>query len=98
MVSTTFVCLEGALFGYCDEGKHELTDAQKKAREIVLSVVKDRYPSYRSIPEFNDDAMRTKEEVMEVLKLSIIRVETGGDEDEIGEEDFENLLEFMDSK
>lgn len=94
------VCLEGALFGYCDANTHGLTDAQKKARDLVLTVIQERYKDRRgrpfeSIPAFNDASERTKQEIQEVIKLAIIRLETGGDE-EIDEEDFEDLLEFMD--
>jgi hypothetical protein len=92
----TFVCLEGGLFGYCDQNKHGLTDAQKQARDACLEVIKDRYQGrFWSIPTFNDEPGRTQEEVQEVIKLAIIRLETTGGEAS-DEEDFDDLLDFID--
>ena len=92
-----YVCLEGALFGYCD-AKKGLTAAQDQARAAVLEVIKDRYEGrFNSIPSFNDDPHRTKEEVMEVIKLAIVRLETGeaGGPDVMSDEEIDDLLEFM---
>lgn len=90
------VCLEGALFGYCEPYKHGVTAEQIKARNVCLQIIHERYPAYDSIPAFNDAEERTQDEVMEVIKLGIIRLETGGDEDGLDDEDVEDLLEFMD--
>lgn len=92
----TYVCLEGAMFGYCDQSKHGLTQAQRDARDKVLEVIKDRYPAkfqFWTIPEFNDAPERKQEEVEEVLKLAIIRFET---EDGLNDDEVENLLDFKD--
>jgi hypothetical protein len=92
----TFVCLEGALFGYCDQSKHQLTPSQIEARDTVLSVIRDRYNGkFWSIPEFNDEVGRTEDEVQEVVKLSIIRLETA--EDGLNDEEVEDLLDFKDA-
>lgn len=90
-----YVCLEGALFGYCDSHRNGLglTDAQEKAREVVLKIIRERHNQW-SIPSFNDAPERTKEEIQEVIKLSIIRLETDGD-GEMEDEDVADLLEFM---
>lgn len=95
-----YVCLEGALFGYCEANAHGLTEAQVGAKEACLTIIKERFGrQYGDIPTFNDDRGRTQEEVMEVIKLAIIRLETTGDgEIDPEDEDFDNLLEFMDSK
>lgn len=90
-----YVCLEGALFGYCDSNKHGLTDAQKDARDVVLKIINERYGYYSDIPAFNDARERTKEEVLEVVKLAIIRLETTGD-GEMDEDDFADLLDWAD--
>lgn len=91
-----YVCLEGALFGYCDSVKHGLTDAQASARDIVLQIIRERYNAYDSIPSFNDQLGRTKEEVQEVIKLAIIRLETTGD-GEMDEDDFNDLIEWAET-
>lgn len=94
----TYVCLEGALFGYCSLQEHQLTPAMREARDFVVEVIKDRYEGrFDGIPAFNDRPGRTQEEVEEVTKLALIRAETSGGDDEITDEDFDNLLEFMDS-
>lgn len=93
---TNKVCLEGALFGYCESNKHELSKAQIEARDVVLKIVKERH-GFPTIPEFNDAGDTTKDEVLEVLKLAIIRLETGGDEDGLDDEDVDDLLEFMEA-
>lgn len=93
-----FVCLEGALFGYCDANRHGLTDAQEAARDVVLGVINDRYSKlYHSIPAFNDEPGRTKEEILEVIKLAIIRLETTGD-GEIEDDEFDDILEWADNR
>lgn len=90
-----FVCLEGAIFGYCDSNKHGMTKAQKQARDSVLSVIHDRYNGrFSSIPDFNDQAERTQDEVQEVIKLGIIRLETS-DDDCLTDEEVDDLLDFM---
>lgn len=92
-----YVCLEGALFGYCDSQKHGLTEAQKEARNVVLQIIGERYNNrYADIPSFNDDRGRTKEEIQEVIKLAIIRLETTGD-GEMDEDDFADLLSYKDT-
>jgi hypothetical protein len=80
------VCLEGALFGYCQQPVNGYTKAQIEARDLVLSVIKDRFGDRKigaygeiSIPDFNDHPETVLEEVMEVIKLAIIRDETGYD-------------------
>jgi len=89
----TFVCLEGALYGYCDAGKHQLTKAQIEARDVVLGVIRDRYNGqFATIPDFNDTPGRVQEEIEEVIKLGIIRLETGGDDDYLTDEDVDSLL------
>lgn len=77
----SYVCLEGAIFGFCSLADENMTTAQREARDVCLDVIKDRYDGrYISIPLFNDAAGRTKEEVMEVIKLGIIRLETADDD------------------
>jgi hypothetical protein len=102
-----FVCLEGALFGYCNATKHGLTEAQVRARDLVLEIIKERYgDAFISIPSFNDWPERTKEEIREVIKLAIIREETeelireeAGLSDEVDkimeDEDFDDLMKFI---
>lgn len=93
-----YVCLEGAMFGYCNADQHGLTDAQKKARNVVQQIIDERYPGNYNIPAFNDAQERTQDQVEEVLKLAIIRLETGGDPtDGLPDEEIDDLLEFMDS-
>lgn len=90
-----FVCLEGAIFGYCDSRKHGLTSAQIEARDAVLNVIHERYDGrFSSIPDFNDQAERTQDEVQEVIKLGIIRLETS-DDDCLTDEEVDDLLDFM---
>lgn len=87
-----FVCLEGAVYGFCDEKKHQPTEAQKKAIKILKEIIKENY-GINSIPTFNDDRETTQEAVEEVIKLGMIRLETGGDEED-EDDDFELLEEF----
>lgn len=88
-----YVCLEGALFGYCNAGKHGLTDAQQAARAVIQQIISERHPGHSDIPSFNDQKGRTKDEILEVIKLAIIWLETTGD-GEMDDDDFEDLLEF----
>lgn len=88
------VCLEGALFGYCDQDKHGLTDAQKEARDVVLQLIHERFGKrFHSIPSFNDANDTTKEDVEEVIKLAIIRLETS-DDGYLDDEDIDDLIAF----
>lgn len=101
------VCLEGALFGYCSLTDKQKTPSMLEAEKLVKEIIAERYPKYGGktlsgqpyvdIPSFNDAQERVQEEVEEVVKLALIRAETGGLEDdpEIEDEDFSNLLEFM---
>ena len=90
------VCLEGALFGYCDS---PLTQAQRDATSVVHQILKERFPE-RSItpegrvviPSFNDNPETTKDEVMEVLKLAIIRIETSDSLEEALADDVEEMF------
>lgn len=91
---TTYVCLEGAVYGYCDATKHVVTPEQKKAIEVLQGIIYEKY-GIRAIPQFNDNDGTTKEMVEEVVKLGIIRLETGGD---IEDEEFNNLLTFKDER
>lgn len=86
----TYVCLEGAVYGYCDGNKHKRTKEQIEAIDVLLNIIDERY-GLPAIPKFNDTPGRTEEEIEEVLKLGIIRLETDAAMDD---EDFEDLLEF----
>lgn len=91
------VCLEGAIFGFCQDAQ---TPAQREAYSLVCDVIQDRYPNYKAgsdhlfIPNWNDDPKRTVEEVEEVIKLAIIRAETGYDpaEDFIDPDEVDSLI------
>jgi len=88
-----FVCLEGAIYGYCQYGEHEVTDAMKKAIWVVQQVIYDRYDGrFATIPGFNDfkggggHERTTQDEVLEVIKLAIIRLENEKLEEDLTEE------------
>ncbi len=89
-----FVCLEGAVYGYCSRNDHQVTSAQNEAIKVLEEIISERYQTESGIPtripDFNDKNGRTKEEVMEVIKLGIIRLETDALMDD---DDFEDLLE-----
>lgn len=114
----SYVCLEGAIYGFCNARGHE-TPAQKKAIEVVEQIILERLKDGKLnisefrvkrllgqygvsgktdgfIPAFNDDSETVKEDILEIIKLAIIRLETGGDEDEVIEfdpdEDLADLL------
>ncbi len=95
-----YVCIEGALYGFCTEPK---TEAQRiagktveqiimemhEAGEIKLKVEPRYYERIKSekdlnpgktglIPHFNDRIAETVDEILRVVKLAIIRLETGG--------------------
>lgn len=89
---TNYVCLEGAIYGYCPEEKHNTTPEQRQAINVVREIVREEY-GYETIPTFNDAMATTKENVMEVIKLGIVRLETGG---EIDDKEFDDLLEWKD--
>lgn len=86
-----FVCMEGAVYGYCEPAKHQTTPAQRTAIKVLKEIIKEKY-GIEEIPSFNDADGRTKDEVLEVIKLGIIRLETGGDDED---EDEDELL-FLD--
>lgn len=73
-----YVCLEGAIFGFC---MYPSTQAQKEALDACNQIVLERHPS---LPEsaagraFNDSLAETADEMVEICKLAIIRLETGG--------------------
>ena len=71
------VCLEGAIYGYCTG--QNATEAQKKAIRVVEEIIGERTgSSMPDIPSFNDAPLTTKDDILEVCKLAIIRLETGG--------------------
>lgn len=94
------VCLEGAIYGYC-EAKH-VTAAQAKAIEVVREIIQEYFPTRQNrgqwventdelpphlvIPHFNDHSETAKDEVLKVIKLAIIRLETEELEAELVEE------------
>jgi hypothetical protein len=75
------VCMEGAIYGYCTQ---PATQVQKDAISVVHKILSERHPD-RSIdkysgdvviPMFNDHPDTTEDEVLEIVKLAIIRLET----------------------
>lgn len=90
-----YVCLEGAIYGYCDSQKHKPTLAQQQAVNVVKQIISERH-GMDNIPEFNDFSETTLEDIQEVIKLGIIRLETGGDG--LNDEEFDELLEFKDKE
>ena len=99
------VCLEGAIYGFCNLG-HMATPAQKQALSVVQEILKEKFPErypYSGeycIPSFNDHEDTTKDEVKEVVKLAIIRLETGWSEDEpdVPEEELDDLFAHLATK
>jgi hypothetical protein len=85
-----FVCMEGAIYGYCDSSKHGVTPAQKEAADTCRQIIFERH-GVMDIPHFNDTHGRTKDEVKEVMKLAIIRLETTPDDDDDPDLDVESL-------
>src|SRR4051812_14385426 len=67
------VCLEGAITGGCEMPN---TQPQQEALRVVRTVILERFPEVdgRIIPVFNDAQERTIDEIIEVIKLSIIRL------------------------
>lgn len=74
----TAVCIEGAIYGFTNGNAKNPVCLM--ARDIVLQVIQDKYPEnfFTSIPQFNDDPATTYPMVEEVVKLALIRAETGG--------------------
>lgn len=89
-----FVCLEGAIYGYCDANKHTVTEAQKIAAETCRRIIFEK-TGRSEIPAFNDKDGRTQEEIEEVIKLAIIRLETS---DGIDDDEFDDLLAHIEKK
>ena len=84
-----YVCLEGALFGFCNKAQ---TKAQHEAHAKVLEVVRER--GFRSIPDFNDLESTTQDEVVDVLKTALLRLELDKiEEDYIDPDEVESLLD-----
>lgn len=88
---TSFVCLEGALFG---GQRQPITDAQVKAHKMVQVVLKETHGT-TNIPQWNDTrADQAKAE--DLIKRTIIRLETGGFDDiedmEISDEEVALLM------
>jgi len=94
-----YVCMEGAVYGYCVPGHHEITKAQQEAAKLLLEIINEYYPKQNgnTIDGFNDTPGRTQEEAAEIFKLAIIRDEAENAEDGLDDEDIDNLLEFKDS-
>lgn len=99
--NVVYVCLEGAIYGYCNENDHQATEAQLGAIRVVKEIIFERYAHRMphivgaawqiSIPNFNDARETIEEEVIEVVKLAIIRLETEELEKQLVE-DVEELL------
>jgi hypothetical protein len=111
------VCLEGAIFGFCENSK---TQAQRDAIEACEQIIFERwndgvfmFPNESEdmkghevpegiIPRFNDSVAQTADEMVEICKLAIIRLETGGpiDDDEFIEfdPDGEELADLLPKK
>lgn len=72
----TPVCIEGAIFGFSNQSPN---GACLVAKDLVMQIINEKYPrQFLDIPEFNDDPNTTHEMAMEVVKLALIRAETGG--------------------
>lgn len=113
----TFVCLEGAIFGFCDKAQ---TPQQKEALEVCEQILFERLKdglwefydkSYQEdvlkfgpqglVPRFNDSVAKSSDELVEICKLAIIRLETGGpvEDDEFIEFDpDEDLVDLLPKK
>ena len=98
-----FVCLEGAIFGFCTDPQ---TQQQRDALALVEQIIIERHPVFSEYDSgagrnFNDTAA-TQDEMLEVVKLAIIRSETGGpiDDDEFIEfdPDGEELKDLLPAK
>lgn len=89
-----YVCLEGALYGYCNAAK---TQAQKDAAKVCENIIFEKY-GIQGIPSWNDRPNTTQEMVEEVVKLGIIRLETGGDPEDnyLDDEEVDTLLDSLD--
>lgn len=96
------VCLEGAIYGFCNKAS---TDVQREAIALIEQILYERglvHGSGRadSIPGWND-AHATQDEVISLLKDALIRAETGGlmdpDEFEITQEELDEILKDDDS-
>lgn len=70
------VCIEGAVYGFCSEAK---TQAQRDAMELVVEAKNQLFPNWRftNIPHFNDTFTTTQEDAEAVVKLALIKSETG---------------------
>lgn len=97
------VCLEGAIYGYCNVSDmtkrgEKPTQAQLEAMGIVTEIIKERYPRrtyFGGVPSFNDHPENDIDDVMEVIKLGIIRLETGYGEDELDQDDVDSFMESI---
>ena len=117
----TSVCLEGAIFRFC---QHAKTPQQKEALQACEQIILERWvndefkieatsPERNEtakkaalesggrgvVPLYNDRVAQTSDEMVEICKLAIIRLETGGpiEDDEFIEfdpdsEELEDLL------
>lgn len=70
------LCMEGALFNGASSAQ---TVPQAQAKKIVEEILKER--GFKDIPTFNDQQGRTADEAIEIFKLALIRIETGGLDD-----------------
>lgn len=72
----TEVCIEGAIYGFSNSSPNT---ACLVAKDLVMEIINEKYPGqFTSIPGFNDHPDTTHEMAMEVVKLALIRAETGG--------------------
>lgn len=74
----TRVCIEGGVYGYAMNNAKNFPVC-KTAIKLIQEAIDDKYPGqFTSIPAFNDNPDTTYQMVEEVVKLAIIKAETGG--------------------
>lgn len=103
------VCLEGAVYGYCSLTDMVLrgqkpTEAQKTAIKVLEEIIAEEHPSISLrtyypgtiIPGFNDAVAESKDDVLRVIKLGIIRLESGWPfEEELDQADVDDFMESI---
>lgn len=73
----TEICIEGAIYGFTM--RNDKKPACALACNIVMEIINEQYPGrFLSIPDFNDDPDTTQLMAENVVKMALIRAETGG--------------------
>lgn len=94
-----YVCMEGAVVGYCNPQKHQLTKEQIEALDLLNEIIDEvTETDGLGIPNYNDTRGRTQDECLGIVKRALIRDEIEAlMKDGLDADDADDLLAFKDN-